>query len=388
MNNRIYLDNNATTPIHPEVQAVMREALGIFGNPSSLHESGRKARSLIEKARATVAKIINAAPEEIIFTGSGTEAVNLALNNITCTDYIKNKHLALSAIEHPAALEFGKYLPQKNVKVTFIPVDNYGKLQIDALKNLLAKEPVGMVSIMLANNEIGTIQDIKALTKIAHEHGALFHTDAVQAVGKIPVDVKELDVDYLAFSGHKIYGPKGIGVCYRKKNLPLCPFLHGGHQEHGYRPGTENTLAIIGLAKAVEICCQEMVTEEKRLAALTATLKQGIREKIPDITFNGHPTDCLPGTLNVSFAGAEGEATLLYLDLAGIEVSTGSACASGSLEPSHVLLACGLSAEYAHGSIRFSLGRETKTSDIEQVITTLPQIIAKIRSMSSAYKAK
>jgi cysteine desulfurase len=385
MNKKIYLDNNATTPLHPAVKAAMRDAFEIFGNPSSLHASGRQARNLIEEARTTVAKFINANPEEIIFTGSGTEANNIALNTVTCPKSVKYHHLLISTIEHPAVLEFGNFLPKKNMQISFLPVDNYGKVKIDELYDLLKNEKIGMVSVMMANNEIGTIQDIKTIAKIVHNHGALFHTDAVQAVGKLPVDVKDLDVDYLAFSGHKLYGPKGIGVLYLKKDAPYCPLLHGGHQEQGKRPGTENTLAIIGLAKAIEMRSIEMAADEQRLTELTAMLKQGFIANIPDIQFNGHPTDCIPGTLNVSFAGAEGEATLLYLDLEGIEVSTGSACASGSLDPSHVLLACGLSAEYAHGSIRFSLGRETTKAEIEKVLVVMPKIIAKIRAMSSVY---
>jgi cysteine desulfurase len=378
MTKKIYLDNNATTPLHPAVKEAMREAFDVFGNPSSLHSSGRHARNLIEQARHTVAKFINAEPEEIIFTGSGTEANNLALNNV-------HQHLLISAIEHPAVFELGKYLSKKNVQVSILPVDNFGKVKIDELFDLLTNQKIGMVSVMLANNEIGTIQDVKTLAKIAHNHGALFHTDAVQAVGKLPIDVKDLAIDYLAFSGHKLYGPKGIGVLYAKKETTIYPLLHGGHQEHGKRPGTENTLAIIGLAKAIEMRSLEMAADEQRLSQLAEILRQGFSANIPDIKFNSHPTDCLPGTLNVSFAGAEGEATLLYMDLEGIEVSTGSACASGSLDPSHVLLACGLSAEYAHGSIRFSLGRETTAAEIEKVLEVVPKIIAKIRAMSSVY---
>jgi cysteine desulfurase len=383
---RIYLDNNATTPLHPAVKEAMCEAFAVFSNPSSLHSSGRHARNLIEQARAAIAKFINAEPDEITFTGSGTEASNIALNTVTCPNSVKHQHLLLSTIEHPAVLEVGKFLPKKNIQISFLSVDNFGKVKIDQLYDLLTAEKIGMVSVIMANNEIGTIQDIKTIAKIVHNHGAIFHTDAVQAVGKLSIDVKNLDIDYLAFSGHKLYGPKGIGILYSKKNAPFCPLLHGGHQEQGRRPGTENTLAIIGLAKAIEMRSLEMAADEIRLKTLTEILKQGFSANIPDIQFNGHPTDCLPGMLNVSFAGAEGESILLYLDLEGIEVSTGSACASGSLDPSHVLLACGLSAEYAHGSIRFSLGRETSKAEIEKVLEVTPKIIAKIRAMSSVYK--
>jgi cysteine desulfurase len=241
---------------------------------------------------------------------------------------------------------------------------------------------------MMANNEIGTIQDIKEIAKIVHEKGVLFHTDAVQAVGKIPVDVRDLDVDFLTLSGHKIYGPKGIGALYVKTGIPFCPFIRGGHQEQGRRAGTENTLGIVGLGKAVEMRKKEMADEEKRLLEMKIALKKGLEEKIPDIRFNGHPTDCLAGTLNMSFEGAEGEAILLYLDEAGLAVSTGSACASGSLDPSHVLIATGIPVEQAHGSIRVSLGRENTMKDIKYMIGVFPDIIHKIRNMSSAYEGE
>jgi cysteine desulfurase len=241
---------------------------------------------------------------------------------------------------------------------------------------------------MMANNEIGTIQDIKAVAEIVHRNGALFHTDAVQAVGKIPVNVRELDVDFLTLSGHKLYGPKGIAALFVKKGAPFCPLIRGGHQEKGRRAGTENTLGIIGLGKAIEMRSQEMDAEEKRVLALKTALKSGIREEIPDIQFVGHPTDCLPNTLNVSFEGAEGEAIILYLDLEGIAVSTGSACATGSLEPSHVILATGLSAECAHGSVRISLGRENTMEEVAYVVEILPRVIGKIRDMSSAYRRR
>ena len=276
-------------------------------------------------------------------------------------------------------------LTQRDIKAHYLSVDEYGKIDPDELDQTIT-DRTALISVMMANNEIGTTQDIKLMADIARKHNILFHTDAVQAVGKIPVDVKDLGVDFLSFSGHKIYGPKGIGVLYVRNGAPYCPFIHGGHQETGRRAGTENTLGIIGLGKAVEAAAAEMGPLEKRLGHLRDRLKQGIIEKIPDIRINGHPEDCLPQTLNVSFYGAEGEAILLYLDMEGICVSTGSACASGSLDPSHVLLATGLGPELAHGSIRFSLGRGNTEEDVDYVLEKLPGIIDKIRNMSTVYK--
>jgi cysteine desulfurase len=322
--------------------------------------------------------------------GSGSEANNTVLSILSCQSSHcclgrdGAVHIVTTTIEHPCILETSKCIREKGVKVSFLDVDEYGKIKMDHLKSLL-KEGVQLVSVMMANNEIGTIQDIKKIARLTHEHGALFHSDAVQAVGKVPVDVKDLDVDFLTISGHKMYGPKGVAALYVKKGVPFCPLIRGGHQEKGRRAGTENTLGIIGLGKAIEMRAAEMKDEEERLLELKAALHKGIEEKIPDIKFNGHPTDCLPGTLNVSFEGAEGEAILLYLDLEGIAVSTGSACASGSLDPSHVLLATGLGPEHAHGSIRISLGRLNTMDDVEYVLDRLPPIIAKIREMSTAY---
>jgi len=387
---RIYMDNNATTPLHPEVKKTLRKAMDIFGNPSSLHSFGRQARALIEEAREKVASFIGASPEEIIFTGSGSEANNTVLSIFAChaahcfpASQEGGPEVITSTIEHPCILETSKCLEDKGTKVTYLHADCLGKINPEELQDTITAK-TGLVSIMMANNEIGTIEDIKELTKITHDKGVLFHTDAVQAVGKIPVNVKELGVDFLTLSAHKIYGPKGIGALYVKKDIPFCPLIRGGHQEKGRRAGTENTLGISGFGKAIEMRAKEMASEEKRLLKMKAVLKEGIEKKIPDSRFNGHPTDCLAGTLNVSFDGAEGEAILLYLDLKGIAVSTGSACASGSLDPSHVLLATGLPAERVHGSIRISLGRENTMEDVEYLLKTLPEVIKKIRKMSTA----
>ncbi|MBW2333732.1 MAG: aminotransferase class V-fold PLP-dependent enzyme [Deltaproteobacteria bacterium] len=389
----IYMDNNATTPIHPEVKKAMIDAIGVFGNPSSLHGPGREARQLVEAAREKVASFIGASPEEVMFVGSGSEANNTILNALTCQRMGCAYHreglnkIVTTTIEHPCVLETSKCLQEKGVDVSYVDVDIHGKIDTEQLKDVTT-DNTGLVSVMMANNEIGTIQDIKTITEIVHQRGALFHTDAVQAVGKIPVMVQKLGIDFLTLSGHKIYGPKGIGALYVRKGAPFCPLIRGGHQERGRRAGTENTLGIIGLGKAIEMRSQEMEAEEKRLLELKATLREGIEQKIPDVKFIGHPTDCLPGTLNASFDGAEGEAIILYLDLEGISVSTGSACASGSLDPSHVILATGLPAECAHGSIRISLGRENTREEVEYMIDTLPLVIGKIRDMSTVYKRR
>jgi len=387
---QVYMDNNATTPLHPGVKKVLTEGLEMFGNASSLHAAGRTARKHIEEAREQVASFINASREEVIFVGSGSEANNTVLNIFACkcpscdAGSMAGKKIITSTVEHPCILRTSECLMERGTQVSYVGVDNYGKVDMAQLDNML-NEKTCLVSIMMANNEIGTIMDIKKISAIAHAKGALVHTDAVQAVGKIPVDVKELDVDFLSLSGHKIYGPKGIGALYVKKGAPFCPMIRGGHQEQGRRAGTENTLAIIGLGKAVAEARDEMSEEAVRLARLKERLRKGIEDSIPDVHFNGHPEDCLPGTLNVSFDGAEGESILLYLDLEGIFVSTGSACASGSLDPSHVLLATGLSAEKAHGSVRFSLGRENTDKDVDYVLEKVPLAIKKIRSMSTVY---
>ena len=293
--------------------------------------------------------------------------------------------IVTSRIEHPCVLETSKCLVHRGVDVSYLDVDAYGKIDLGQLAEFLKSGGVGLVSVMMANNEIGTIQDIAAITKLAHQYGALMHTDAVQAFGKVPVDVNELGVDFLTISAHKIYGPKGIGALYVRKGTPYCPFIRGGHQEKGRRAGTENTLGIMGLAMAVDMRKAEMAEEAERLLGFREMLRKGIAERIDDAQFNGHPTDSMPNTLNVSFPGAEGESILLYLDLAGIAVSTGSACASGSLDPSHVLLATGVDAERAHGSIRISMGRSTTVEDVEYMLDVLPGIIERIRTMSTAY---
>jgi cysteine desulfurase len=388
---QVYLDHNATTPIHPEVKKTLINAMDVFGNPSSLHQFGRDARKLVEEARERVAAFINAHPDEIIFVGSGSEANNTVINLFNCQGSrtcelpscsLARNEIVTTKIEHPCVLESAGCLSQRGNKVVYIGVDTFGKIDLDQLKKTLSQR-TGLVSVMTANNEIGTIQDIKKIAGIVHAAGALFHTDAVQAVGKIPLDVKDLGIDYLSFSGHKIYGPKGIGGLYVRKGAPFCPFIQGGHQEKGRRAGTENTLGIIGLGKAIEMRGIEMSDESARLSGLKKKLRAGIEKNIANIQINGHPGDNLPGTLNVSFSAAEGEAILLYLDLEGIAVSTGSACASGSLDPSHVLMATGVPQEQAHGSIRMSMGRDTTAEDIDYTIETLTRVIKRVRQIST-----
>lgn len=384
----IYLDHNATTPLHPEVKKTLVEAMEIFGNPSSIHDFGRKARNLIEKARADIASFIKAKSEEIIFVGSGSEANNTVLNLLSCASLncqvpnLNRVGIITTRIEHPCILETAACLKDRGQEIKYIGVDRFGKINLQELKDTI-NDKTALVSVMAANNEIGTIQDIKKISRIVHKKDALLHTDAIQAVGKIPIDVGELEVDYLSFSAHKIYGPKGIGALYIRKGSPFCPFIRGGHQERGRRAGTENTLGILGFAKAIEMRKIEMQDEAKRLLKLKERLKEAIEKNIPDINFNGHPKDSLPGTVNVSFKGVEGEAILLYMDLEGVAVSTGSACVSSSLDPSHVLVATGLSQELTHGSIRISMGRDTTKEEIDYTTDKLTKIIKKLRKISS-----
>jgi len=380
---KVYIDYNATTPLRPEVKAVMTESMEIYGNASSMHGSGRAARAGVEQARKAAASLIGSAPESVIFTSGGSESNNTVFQTMRriAKDNARNEFI-ISAIEHPCVLNSALSLKDEGFNVKILPVDEYGKLKMDELKAALGDKTL-FVSIMTANNEIGTIQDIKEITALVKNAGAFMHTDAVQAVGKIPLDVKETGVDYLTMSAHKIYGPKGVGALYFKKGAPLYPLIHGGHQEDGFRAGTYNSPAIMGFGKAAEIAAGEITQYGKDISFLRDKLRKGLLEKVPNIKLNGHQKDVLPNTLNVSFPGAEGEAILLSMDMQGIEASTGSACASGSLEPSHVLMATGLEPELAHGSIRFSLGWGITEEDIDYIIETVPPIIARLRAMST-----
>jgi cysteine desulfurase len=392
MPRKVYVDYNATTPLRPEVKAVIVENLDVFGNASSMHSSGRLAHSHVEEARSCVEKLMGAGPHTVFFTSGGSESNNAVFQTMRQLASAPNGsplredrcEFITSAIEHPCVLNSAKYLQSLGFKVNFIQVDEYGKIDMDAFKKTLCDKTL-LVSIMTANNEIGTIQDIKEIASLTKAAGAWMHTDAVQALGKIPVNVDDLGTDYLTVSAHKIYGPKGIGALYVRKSSPLFPLIHGGHQEEGLRAGTYNNIGILGFGKAAKIAADELDKYGKEIAPLRNRLREGLVKTIPNIKINGHPEDVLPNTLNISFPGAEGEAILLSMDLIGIEASTGSACASGSLEPSHVLMATGLGPELAHGSIRFSLGWGIAVEDVDYIIETLPPIIARLRAMGGIY---
>ncbi len=392
MTRKVYVDYNATTPLRPEVKAAITEDLDIFGNASSMHSSGRLAHSRVEEARSCVEKLIGAGQHTVFFTSGGSESNNAVFQTMRQLASAPNSsplkegrcEFITSSIEHPCVLNSAKNLQDLSFKVYFIQVDGYGKIDIDAFKKALSDKTL-FVSVMMANNEIGTIQDIKEIASLAKASGAWIHTDAVQALGKIPVNVDDLGMDYLTASAHKIYGPKGVGALYARKGSPLFPLIHGGHQEEGLRAGTYNNIGILGFGKAAKIALDELDKYEKEIAPLRNRLRDGLVKTIPNIKINGHPADVLPNTLNVSFPGAEGEAILLSMDLAGIEASTGSACASGSLEPSHVLMATGVGPELAHGSIRFSLGWGITVEDVDYIVETLPPIIARLRAMGGIY---
>ena len=386
----VYMDYNATTPLHPEVKSLMIEDLEIYANASSMHEAGRRARARVEKARAAVARLVGARdPETVIFTSGGSESNNTVFNTMyEIGKQGKRRKIITTGIEHPCVLNAAAHLEEEGFPVVFLRVDDKGRVDLEQLARELDPAVTGdggtlLVSVMAANNEIGTIQDIPRIAALAKAAGAFMHTDATQSVGKIPVDVEAWGVDYLTMSCHKIYGPKGIGGLYARKGAPLEPLIRGGHQEKGFRAGTYNNLGIYGFGKAAELAAAELDGYRTRLGALRERLRAGIVATIPHVRVNGHPTEVLPNTLNVSFPGAEGESILLSLDMEGIEVSTGSACASGSLEPSHVLLATGVGPELAHGSIRFSLGRGTTEADVDYVLEKLPPIIARLRRMST-----
>lgn len=380
--NRIYMDHNATTPLREEVLAAMLPYLrDEFGNASSLHAYGIRARKAIEAAREQVAAALGAHPREIIFTGCGTEADNQAIKGVAFANRGKGEHIITSRIEHKAVLETCEYLEKRGFRVTYLPVDEYGVVSPDDVAQAITERTI-LVSVMFANNEVGTIQPIAEIARICRERGVYFHTDAVQAVGKVPIDVERLGIDLLSLSAHKFYGPKGVGALYVRKGVKIEPLLHGGHQEWGLRAATENVAGIVGLGKALELRLGEMETEAQRLTTLRERLYNGIVAQIDHVYLNGHPTQRLPGTLSVCFDYIEGEAIILGLDLEGVAVSSGSACTSATLEPSHVLLAMGVHPATAQGSIRFSLGRGNTEEDIDYVLRVLPPIIKRLREMS------
>ena len=383
---QIYLDYAATTPADPAVvQAMLPYFHDAFGNPSAIYSYGQEAKNAVEEARTKVATLIGARDDEIVFTGSGTEADNFALKGIAFANKSKGNHIITSSIEHHAVLESCKFLGKMDFKITYLPVDGYGMVDPQDVKKAITGKTI-LISVMHANNEIGTIQPVGEISMVAKEAGVYFHTDAVQTVGHIPADVKELGVDLLAMSAHKLYGPKGVGLLYIKKGTIIMPFLNGGAQERGWRASTENVPGIVGFGKAAELAVLETDSEGARITRLRDKLITGIQKNIDHIRLNGHPVQRLPNNVNISVEFVEGEAMCLNLDMSGICISTGSACSSTSLEASHVLLAIGLDPVKAHGSLRFTLGKWTTDEEIDKVLETLPRIVAKLRAMSPLYK--
>ncbi|AZR73082.1 cysteine desulfurase NifS [Anoxybacter fermentans] len=385
---RVYLDNSATTPTRPEViEAMLPYFNEYFGNPSSIHSFGREVSKGVTEARENVAKLLGAEePAEIIFTSGGTESDNLAIIGTALAKKDKGNHIITTKIEHHAVLHTCEYLEKYfGCEVTYLPVDEYGMVDPKDVRKAITDKTI-LITIMFANNEIGTIQPVAEIGKIAKEHGVLFHTDAVQAVGSIPINVQEMNIDMLSLSGHKFNGPKGVGALYVRRGIKLVPHMHGGAQERKRRASTHNTPGIIGLGKAAELALKELDEKREKLTRLRDKLITGIEEKIPEVILNGHRTQRLPNNVNFSFKYIEGESLLLNLDLKGIAASSGSACTSGSLDPSHVLLAIGRSHEVAHGSLRMTLGIYNTEEEINYVLEVLPEIVEKLRQMSPLYK--
>ncbi|MFC1999587.1 cysteine desulfurase NifS [Chloroflexota bacterium] len=379
---KIYLDHAATTPTHPDVvEAMLPYFSDAYGNPSSIHSLGQEAKAAVEEAREKVADLIGSQPEEIIFTSGGTEADNLAVKGSVHANRNRGNHIITTSIEHHAVLEPCEFLEEQGFEVTYLPVDRNGLVDPDDVVKAITDRTI-LISVMHANNEIGTLEPVDKIGQIAREKGVYFHTDAVQTIGHIPVNVDKLGVDLLAMSAHKLNGPKGIGALYVRKGTRISPFMHGGGQERGRRASTENVPAIVGLGRAVEIAQQEMEWEVPRLTSLRDNLIRGLFERIDQIHLNGHPSDRLPNNVNISVAFVEGESMAISLDLEGIAASTGSACTSSAIEASHVLLAIGLPGDLARSSLRFTLGRGTTDEDIDRVLEVMPRIVARLRSMS------
>jgi len=384
MSKKIYLDNAATTRVKKEViDEVNKYFQELYGNPSSqLYELGRKSKEAVENARKTVADFINADEKEIYFTGGGSEADNWALKGIAFANFNKGKnHIITTKIEHHAILHTCEYLEKFGVQTTYLNVDKYGMIDLDELKEAIRPETM-LISIMFANNEIGTIQPIEQIGEIAKENGIAFHVDAVQALGSVKIDVKKQHIDLLSVSAHKLGGPKGVGALFIRKGVKIDNFIHGGGQERGRRAGTEGVQNIAGFGKAVELAERDFDKRIERLTALRNKFIEGIKSNIPEVVLNGHPAERLPNNVNFSYKYVEGESILLLLDMEGIAASSGSACTSGSLDPSHVLLATGLDHGTAHGSIRFTLSEEITEEDIDYTVEVMKNIIARLRAMS------
>ena len=383
---KLYLDNAASTAITGEVLTEMMPYLtSIYGNAGALHSFGRDAKNALDTARERVAKAIGAKSSEIYFTSGATESNNWALIGLAEQYAYKGNHIITSAIEHPSVLETCKYLEKNGFKVTYLPVDKYGMVNIADLLHAIQKDTI-LVSIMMANNEVGTIQNIKAIAHTVKEKDIIFHTDAVQALGAFHINVEEMLIDAMTISGHKIYGPKGIGALYLKKGINIEPLMHGGHQEHGKRGGTENVAGAVGLGKACEIATRDIMVNAKKLKKIRDYLIKQIYEKIPYVQLNGHPIQRLPGNASISFGMVDGEAVLMMLDLNGIAVSNGSACSAGISQLSHVLTAMGLSTELAKGTVRFSLPKSMTKEDVDYVVEKLSEVVEKLRSMSALRK--
>ncbi len=380
----IYMDHAATTPVRPEVLEAMMPYFSVeFGNASSIYSWGRRAHHGLDQARDTIAGLIGARPEEIVFTASGSEAANMALKGAAWGLRSKGNHIITTAVEHHAVLDSALWLEKNGFEVTFLPVDSEGRVSPEQVRDAIRPDTI-LVSVMHANNEVGTIQPIAEIGSIVKQSGALFHTDAVQTMGVLDIDLSRLDIDLLSFSAHKFYGPKGVGALFVRKGVRLDPLVHGGAQERRRRAGTENVAGIVGMAKALELAVAEREVEVPRITKLRDQLIRGLRE-IPHTRVNGSLSERLPNNVSVCFEFIEGESLLLNLDMRGIAASSGSACTSGSLEPSHVLLAMGLSHEIAHGSLRLTLGRENTENDIEYVLNELPDIVHRLREMSPLY---
>lgn len=386
-NKIVYLDHAATTYVKPEVFEAMKPYFcEHFGNASSIYGIGRESKKAVEEAREKVAKAIGAQAREIYFTGSGSEADNWALKGFAAANKKKGNHIITTNIEHPAVLNTCKYLEAEGFEVTYLPVDSDGLISLEELKKSIKGTTI-LISIMFANNEIGTIQPIQEIGAIAHEKGIIFHTDAVQAIGNVDIDVEKLNIDLLSLSAHKFYGPKGVGALYVKKGVKISSYLHGGQQERGKRASTENIPGIVGLGRAIELAAGNMEAYNKKLLNLREKTIEGLLAKVPYIRLNGHRTNRLPGNVNMSFQYIEGESLLLMLDMQGVCGSSGSACSSGSLDPSHVLMAIGLPHEIAHGSLRLTFGDENTEEDVDFILEEIPKIVSRLRDMSPLYEA-
>ncbi len=384
MKKQYYFDHNATTPVRPEVvEAMLPYLTDLYGNSSSVHTFGRVARLAMDESRETVARFLGAEPEEIVFTGCGTESDNIALSGyMASAPEDKNKFIT-TKVEHSAIMKTGEKLERDGYMATYLGVDSQCRIDLDNLRDVIDGN-TALVSIMHANNETGVLQEIEQVAHIAHEAGAVFHTDAVQSVGKIPLNVKEMGIDMLSMSGHKLNAPKGIGVLYVKKGIPVTPLTYGGSHEHGIRPGTENIAGIVALAKAVELAMEGIEKETEKLSALRDRLENGIENAIENVLFNGRGAPRLPGTSNMSFPGVDGEALLFSVDIEGIAASTGSACTTGDVEPSHVLIAMGCDPKTAQGSLRVSMGWGTNVEGVDRIIECLPAIVKRLRAISGS----